>query len=147
MTTYDVTARRWARGWELHISHVGEEVGVTQSRTLSSAERMVRDYLELDDRPDAQDATIAITPDLGGQLAKEAVAARKAVRDAERAQLEAAMKSRLIARQLKAAGLSGADIAAVLKVSAQRVSQLLNSGQDPVPSLRRRTVGRATAKQ
>jgi DNA-directed RNA polymerase specialized sigma subunit len=147
VTTYDVTARRWARGWELHISHVGEEVGVTQSRTLSSAERMVRDYLELDDRPDAQDATIAITPDLGGQLAQEAVAARKAVRDAERAQLEAAMKSRLIARQLKAAGLSGADIAAVLKVSAQRVSQLVNSGQDPVPSPRRRTVGRATAKQ
>jgi hypothetical protein len=31
-----VTARRWAHGWELHI----DGVGVTQSRTLASAERI-----------------------------------------------------------------------------------------------------------
>jgi hypothetical protein len=41
--TYEVTARRWARGWELHIP----DVGVTQSPTLSGANRMVREYVAL----------------------------------------------------------------------------------------------------
>jgi DNA-directed RNA polymerase specialized sigma subunit len=126
VTTYDVTARLWARGWELHISRDGEEIGVTQSRTLASAERMVRDYLDLDDRPDANDAAVNITPDIGDELNQLAIAARRAVRDAERAQLEAATQSRTIARRLKDAGLTGTEIAAVLKVSPQRVSQLVS---------------------
>jgi hypothetical protein len=42
MSTYGVRARRWAHGWELHV----EGVGVTQSRNLDGAERMVRDYIE-----------------------------------------------------------------------------------------------------
>ena len=44
--TYEVHARRWARGWELHI----DGVGVTQSRSLSDAEGMVRDYIALAER-------------------------------------------------------------------------------------------------
>ena len=40
--TYNVTAKRWKHGWELHI----DGVGVTQSRTLDTAEQMVRDYIE-----------------------------------------------------------------------------------------------------
>lgn len=48
---YVVSARRWEHGWELHITDAaGEEVGVTQSHTLSDAERVVRDYLALDNR-------------------------------------------------------------------------------------------------
>src|SRR5262252_6792227 len=43
VTTYRVTARRWKRGWELHIA--GE--GVTQSRSLAEADGMVRDYVAL----------------------------------------------------------------------------------------------------
>ena len=41
MTTYQVTAKRWARGWELHI----DGVGVTQSGRLGVAEGMARDYV------------------------------------------------------------------------------------------------------
>ena len=123
MTEYQVTARRWAHGWELHINGVG----VTQSRTLASAERMARDYLAMDLGGDPQDYTVVVTPELDGDLATEAEAARDAVREAERAQRDAASQSRDIARRLKEAGLSGADIAAVLRVSAQRVSQLINS--------------------
>jgi len=37
--TYQVRAKRWEHGWELHI----EGVGVTQSRTLWDAEEMARD--------------------------------------------------------------------------------------------------------
>jgi hypothetical protein len=43
MTTYNVTAKRWAKGWELHI----DGVGVSQSRTLASAEGMAREYIAL----------------------------------------------------------------------------------------------------
>lgn len=60
--TYDVRARHWSGGWELHI----EGVGVTQVRTLENAARQVRDYLETLLDIDASRVTIAIHPDLGG---------------------------------------------------------------------------------
>ena len=59
---YNVIARRWKHGWELHI----EGLGVTQSKTLATADAMVRDYIEsLTDRAVPSDAVITITPDLG----------------------------------------------------------------------------------
>jgi hypothetical protein len=56
-----------------------------------------------------------------------ALAAREASAAADRATREAAAQSRKSARDLQAAGLSGRDIAAILRVSAQRASQLLKS--------------------
>ena len=123
MTTYEVTARHWKRGWELHI----DGVGVTQCRRLAEAESMVRDYVESLTGSDASDATVVITPEVGDGLDERARAAREAVAAADRATREAAAQSRRVARELHQAGLSGRDIAAVLKVSAQRVSQLLKS--------------------
>lgn len=127
VSVYHVAARRWAHGWELHITDGHSEIGVTQSRTLASADRMVRDYLALDLGGEPEDFTVIVTPELNDGLAAEAEAARRAVHDAVLAQRDAAARSRAVARRLKAAGLSGADIAVVLKVSTQRVSQLVNS--------------------
>ena len=42
-TSYEVRAKRWARGWELHV----EGVGVTQSKTLVSASKMAREYVSM----------------------------------------------------------------------------------------------------
>lgn len=123
MTAYNVVARHWKRGWELHI----EGVGVTQSRSLTDAETMVRDYIESLTGADAGADTILITPEVGGGLDEEVLAAREAVASADRATRDAAARSRKAASDLKQAGLSGRDIAAILKVSAQRVSQLLKS--------------------
>jgi hypothetical protein len=123
VTIYNVTARRWKRGWELHI----DGVGVTQARGLGEAESMVRDYIESLTGQDVSGSTIVITPEVGGGLDEEARAARDAVAAADRATREAAARSRKVARDLKSAGLSGRDIAAVLRISAQRVSQLLKS--------------------
>ncbi len=123
MTTYNVTARRWKRGWELHI----EGVGVTQSRSLGEAETMVRDYVESLTGADVRESVVVIAAEVGGGLDEEARAAREAVAAADRATREAAARSRKVARDLRDAGLSGRDIAAILKVSAQRVSQLLKS--------------------
>jgi DNA-directed RNA polymerase specialized sigma24 family protein len=123
MSTYNVRAKRWKHGWELHI----DGVGVTQSRNLDGAEEMVRDYIEtLTDHDTADDAVI-IRPEVGGGLDQAADAAREAITEAERALRAAAARSRHVAHQLKEEGLSGRDIAAILHVSAQRVSQLLKS--------------------
>ncbi len=128
MSTYNVRAKRWVHGWELHI----DGVGVTQSRNLDGAERMVRDYIEsLTDRDTSGDEVV-IKPEVGGGLDEATQAAREAVAAADRAVREAAAQSRKVARELKEAGLSGRDIAAILRVSAQRVSQLLKSLKTPV---------------
>jgi len=117
--TYQVTAKRWAHGWELHI----DGVGVTQSHGLHDAERMVRDYIELDLGAHAFD--VVIKPEVDRKVDAEIRAARKATLEAAEAVEAAARRSREVARELKEAGLSGRDIAVVLGVSAQRVSQLL----------------------
>lgn len=121
MTTYDVTARRWKHGWELHI----DGVGVTQARSLGEAETMVRDYIETLTGQDVSDAQVIVTAEVGNGLDEEAKAARDAVAAADRATRAAAARSRKVARDLKQAGLSGRDIASVLSLSPQRVSQLL----------------------
>jgi DNA-directed RNA polymerase specialized sigma subunit len=123
MTRYDVTARHWKHGWELRI----DGVGVTQSRNLAEAQTMVRDYVESLTGADANDAVVVIRTEVGDGLDEEARAAREAVAAADKATRDAAARSRKVARDLRQAGLSGRDIAAVLQVSAQRVSQLLKS--------------------
>jgi hypothetical protein len=127
MSTYSVRAKRWAHGWELHI----EGVGVTQSRNLDGAERMVRDYIESLTGRDTSSDGVMIMPEVGGGLDEATQAARESAAAADRAVREAAAGSRKVARDLKEAGLSGRDIAAILRVSAQRVSQLLNSVKTP----------------
>jgi hypothetical protein len=123
MTRYDVPARHWKHGWELHI----DGVGVTQSRNLADAQTVVRDYVESLTGADASDAVVVIRTEVGDGLDEEARAAREAVAAADKATRDAAARSRKVARDLRQAGLSGRDIAAVLQVSAQRVSQLLKS--------------------
>lgn len=61
-TYYNVIAKRWKHGWELHI----DDVGVTQSPTLATAEQMVRDYVETLLDIDASDAEVKIVPELIG---------------------------------------------------------------------------------
>src|SRR5215472_17187337 len=132
MTTYTVRAKRWLHGWELHI----DDLGVTQARNLGEAERMVRDYIEtLTDR-NTSDDKIVITPEIGGGLDQAALAARDALAEAEVALRDAAAPVRQVVRDLKLAGLSGRDIAAILRVSAQRVSQLLNDANRTAPRTR-----------
>jgi hypothetical protein len=121
VTTYRVEARRWARGWELHI----EGEGVTQSHSLNDAEGMVRDYIALMHNVPPDSFDVEITPVMGSGLDEAVRSARQMVTDADLARREAAVHSRAIAGRLSRAGLSGRDIARVLGVSAQRVSQLL----------------------
>lgn len=118
--TYTVRATRWAHGWELDIAGVG----VTQSRTLADAEMMVRDYLSADIGDEAAtSAEVHIVPDLGG-LELEAASVRATNDALSKASRDAAERSRQVARRLLDEGLTGADAAAVLGISKQRMSQL-----------------------
>ncbi len=123
MTTYQVTARRWELDWELHI----EGIGVTQAPTLASAGRMVRDYVTALTGTDPGENTVDYQIELDDELSAEIEAAREASREAERLQGEAAARWRTVARHLsRDRHMTGSDVAAVLDVSPQRVSQLLN---------------------
>jgi len=118
---YNVTAKRWEHGWELHI----DGIGVTQSRLLSDAEAMVRDYLATDDISDAETAEVTISPDLGG-LEDLIHAVRAQTEGAQVAQQEAARAARNLVTQLRQAGLSVADTATILGVTKGRISQLVS---------------------
>ena len=120
MTTYVVRAKRWEHGWELHI----DGIGVTQSRTLDTAERMVRDYIESLTGNNTTGDQVEIRPDLGG-LENKAASVREWVERIQRETQESAAASRALARDLRAAGLSVSDTAAILGVSRGRVSQLV----------------------
>ena len=122
--TYTVDAKRWEHGWELHVAGVG----VTQSRSLHSAARMAREYISLvEEISDESTIEVEIRPRIDSTLGERVMAARNAVRALGERQREVAALSRAAARDLADSGLSGADIAVVLEISPQRVSQLLNA--------------------
>jgi hypothetical protein len=122
--TYMVEARRWEHGWELHV----DGVGVTQTKSLHSAPRIAREYISLvENINDESTIDVEIRPEIGRALSDEVAVARKAVGDLFDRQREAAALSRAAAKDLAESGLSGADIAVVLDLSPQRVSQLLNA--------------------
>ncbi|MGN6679354.1 MAG: hypothetical protein ACTHKL_16455, partial [Streptosporangiaceae bacterium] len=80
---------------------------------------------------DTADDVVIIRPEVGSGLDEAAEAAREAISEAEHALRTAAARSRQVARQLSEEGLSGKDIAIILHVSAQRVSQLLKPTDSP----------------
>lgn len=115
-----VSASKWEHGWELSI----EDEVVTQVSTLDKAEQQVRDYLDtIDPSVDHSDWAIEVIAQLG-KLTDRVSAARGATIHAQQAQEKAAKESRSVARELRAAGISVTDAAAILGVSRGRVSQL-----------------------
>jgi len=120
--TFEVHARRWDGGWELHIS----ENDVTQAHSLSEAESVVRDYLAVEHDVEPGSFEVRIVPEIDG-LEDEAAQLRRDIGQLQDTQLEVAARSRALAQRLRERGLSGADTAAVLGVSPQRVSQLLKA--------------------
>jgi hypothetical protein len=118
--TYEVLAKKWRRGWELHI----EGVGVTQSRSLADAEEMARDYIALDLDVPEDSFDVRVTAEVGGGVDEKVKRTREKINAAAQAQSKAAESSRALVSELKGLGLSGKDMAAVLGITPQRVSQL-----------------------
>lgn len=130
MTTVDVAAQRWEQGWELHISDERGSIGVLPARRLSRAQRIVSNYIACTNGVDPATVDIRIVVRFDNALDGEIAAVRADFEDVERAQREAAARSRRLVLLLRDAGLSGAEIAVVLRVSQQRVSQLVKAQVD-----------------
>jgi hypothetical protein len=124
----EVAARRWEHGWELHVSDERGPLVVLPTRRLSAAERTAREFVACHHGVSPRSVRVRITVTLDPALDEEIAAVRAAVDDAERAQRATAARSRALALRLRAAGLTGAEIAVVLGVSPQRVSQLMRGG-------------------
>lgn len=126
MTTVDapveVTARRGKRGWELHVA---DGHGVLSARRLSNVRRRVREHVAAQDGVDPSSVAVRLVIRFGSWLDEEVTAVRAELDGAERLRQEAATRARALAVRLREEGLSGADIAVVLGVSPQRVSQLV----------------------
>ncbi|WP_298040582.1 antitoxin HicB [uncultured Microbacterium sp.] len=118
-----ITAHRWEKGWELRLD--GE--ALTQIGTLDRAEQQVRDYFDtIEPDVDHSSWTIEVIADLG-PLSTEIAEARAATIAASEAAASAARRSRQVVRDLRSAGISVTDSAAILGVSRGRISQLANS--------------------
>lgn len=118
----EVAFERWKHGWELTID--GEDEVSTQVATLSGARQQVRDYLDtIDPDIDHSQWTVTLRP-RDRELEDRVTATREATREASAAQERAARESRALVAHLSDAGLTGADIAAVLDISRSRVHQL-----------------------
>jgi hypothetical protein len=121
VTLYTATAVRDGRWWLLTV----DGIGATQSRTLKDAPQAVRGLVSsmLDVDPTTVD--VEVVPAIDPAVLDHVASARRAVSDAARKQAQAAAESRAAARDLAGLGLTGTDIATILEVSPQRVSQLL----------------------
>ncbi|WP_164247627.1 hypothetical protein [Streptomyces sp. S4.7] len=115
-----IVARRAGGGWMLEVNGLAP----AYVRRLGEAVECGRALLKAADAPGA-DQGVQLQVDLGDELNRRVKAATQATVDAHRAQLQAAVELRETAAALKSQGMTGRDIAHVLGVSPQRVSQLL----------------------
>lgn len=117
---FTATATRESKWWVVEV----DGVGTTQGRSAAEARAMAKDLVAaMLDVPE-DDIEVAVMFEVPGALGQEVREAQEATLEAALAQEQAAIKSRGAVARLKAEGLTGTDIAAVLDLSPQRVSQL-----------------------
>lgn len=120
MKTYRATAHREDRWWVVQV----EGVGATQGRSTAEAQRMAADLVAIMEEMSPDDFTVSIDFDIPGPLGDDVKRAKEATREADLAQRKAADRTRQVVRRLLNSGLSKQDVARVLHVSPQRISQL-----------------------
>jgi DNA-directed RNA polymerase specialized sigma24 family protein len=118
-----VRAKRQRDGWVLRIAAGPDEVWV---RRLTEAVAAARSLISAESGTPAGEINVQIDIDLGEPLQSRKREAVQAILDARRAQEKASQAYREVARKLQDSGVSGAEIALILNVSRQRVSQLLS---------------------
>jgi hypothetical protein len=129
MDTYRVNASRDGKFWMLEITGPGlKHSGATQVRRLDQADDMVRDWLATRfDLFEEAAVEIVIEPVLPAEehsVVEAVLSKRRAAEEAQRAALQATTAA---ARELSKHNLTTRDIGALLGISHQRVSQMVNA--------------------
>ncbi|MGW7194597.1 hypothetical protein [Streptomyces chryseus] len=119
-----ITARRSEGGWELEIAGLGP----AYVKRLSDVSEHGRTLMQAAGVTGSEHG-VQVKVDLGDELNERVRSATQATVDAHRAQLEAAAEMRRTTMSLRGHGMTGRDIAFILGISPQRVSQLLSSHQ------------------
>jgi CRP-like cAMP-binding protein len=121
MSAYTATAVREGRWWVIDV----DGVGVTQSRTLAEAHTWAQGLIEAVTGEAGADVTV--TPSLPDGTIDRVRHARTVMARADADLRAAADEIREATRNMLQTGMSHQDVAAILGVSRQRVSQLLNA--------------------
>jgi len=140
---YEAVARREHPYWVVTV----EGVGVTQGRSLAESVEMAADLVGVMTGEDPADFDVKMRVELSGEMSARLDESRRLSEEAARLQLVAAEATREAVVQLRDVGrLTGRDIAKVLGVSEQRVSQIAarrsassEQRSAPPPSAQRRT--------
>lgn len=128
MNTYTVEAVRDGKWWLLRT--VEAPGAVSQVRTLSQADEYIREAISYVTGEPEDTFEVRVVPQFPERVAAEIAGAKSALADLDRRQRAAAVLSRAAARDLLAEGLTGAEVAKVLRVSPQRVSQLVRDSRE-----------------
>jgi hypothetical protein len=141
MTEYSATVTREGPWWIADV----EDVGVTQGRNLGELHRMAVDLVVsmLEVRP--RDVSIKFNVEIP-RVTPKIKAARLAMKLALEAQEAAALQSRQLVTEMRSMGMSVGDVAQVLEVSPQRVSQLSAHGRPRNAAAGKRTARDSTGK-
>lgn len=129
MHEYKIEVTRDGRWWMIHIPDID---GTTQARRLSEAETMAREYISLVKNIPVDDisietASVRMEQPEFSELLDRARRIRNARAHAQALDSEATKNAREYAQWLTAYGLPVRDVATLLDISPQRVSQLTNS--------------------
>ncbi len=129
MHQYTVEIVREGRWWMVHIPEIG---GLTQARRLAEAPTMAREYIALDRGIPLRDITVEVASVRTEEpVSRELLEAARQIKDsrarASELERESSEQAREYAHWLVERGVPVRDIAALLEISPQRVSQLANS--------------------
>jgi predicted XRE-type DNA-binding protein len=129
MYEFKIEVTREGRWWMVHIPEID---GLTQARRLSEAETMAREYIALDrglpyDQIKVETASVRMTEPAFRELLEAARSIRTRRAHAQQLEQEALRDAQEFAHWLTTYGVPVRDIAELLDVSPQRVSQLANS--------------------
>lgn len=145
--TYTVHAKRWEHGWELAIAGPAGYEGASQAHGLKSAERMARDYIALDLEVPEDSFDVEIVPEVGGYLGELVKDVKTALHRLSEISAEASDKSRRTIGKLHDDGMTQTEIARVLGMSQQRVSQILEARTRGSKSGKKRSVAAGSTRK
>ena len=139
-------ARRSGDWWAVEVPEV--DGAFTQAKRLDQIPEMVADAVSLLEDVPVEQVVVTVVPDIGDPaLLESADHVREQIAAAQAAQTAAAAASRAVVKQLRGKGLPVRDVAVIMNVSAQRVSQLDNGSTDDAkkaggPDVAARNAGR-----